>query len=108
MIARIWRGRTPDHLATEYLAILERTGLPEYRATEGNLGVLVLQRTENGVAEFTIVTLWASMEAIRRFAGDDPEQAKYYPEDADYLLEQGPHVEHHEVVWSALDLPAGG
>lgn len=100
MIARIWRGRTPDHLADDYLTVLERTGLAEYRSTEGNRGVLVMRRVADGVAEFAILTLWDSMDAVRRFAGDDPAVAKYYPEDADYLLEMVPSVEHHEVVWS--------
>jgi heme-degrading monooxygenase HmoA len=104
MIARIWRGRTPADRSDAYLDFLGRTGFPEYRATDGNRGVLALRRVENGVAEFTLVTLWDSMDAIRRFAGDDPEQAKYYPEDPEYLLEMPPRVEHHEVAWMQLDL----
>jgi hypothetical protein len=39
--------------------------------------------------------------AIRRrckFAGDDIEVARYYPEDEDFLLELEPHVVHHEVL----------
>jgi heme-degrading monooxygenase HmoA len=103
MIARIWRGRTPAEKADAYLGFLERTGFSEYRATEGNRGVLALRRLEGDVAEFTLVTLWESMDAIRRFAGDDPEQAKYYPDDPQFLLEMPPRVEHYEVAWSDLD-----
>jgi hypothetical protein len=44
------------------------------------------------------------MDAIRRFAGDDPEQAKYYAEDPEFLLEMPPRVEHHELAWHELDL----
>jgi heme-degrading monooxygenase HmoA len=99
MIARIWRGRTPAEKADAYLGFLERTGFSEYRATEGNRGVLALRRTEGGVAEYTLITLWESMDAIRRFAGDDPEQAKYYPDDPQFLLEMPPRVEHYEVAW---------
>jgi hypothetical protein len=55
------------------------------------------------VAEFTTLTLWDSMDAIRRFAGDEPERARYYPEDPEYLLEMTPFVEHYEVAWH--DLP---
>jgi heme-degrading monooxygenase HmoA len=103
MIARIWRGRTPAEKADAYLGFLERTGFSEYRATEGNRGVLALRRMEGDVAEFTLITLWESMDAIRRFAGDDPEQAKYYPDDPQFLLEMPPRVEHYEVAWSDLD-----
>ena len=103
MIARIWRGRTPADKADAYLSFLERTGLAEYRATEGNRGVLALRRVQDDVAEFTLITLWESMDAIRRFAGDDPDVAKYYSEDPQYLLELTPKVEHHEVAWHDLD-----
>lgn len=102
MIARIWRGRTHAAKSDEYLSILERTGLKEYAETEGNRGVLLLRRVSDGVAEFTALTLWDSMEAVRRFAGDDPERAHYYPEDAGYLLEMTPTVEHYEVAWHDL------
>lgn len=102
MICRIWRGRTPASKADEYLSILERTGLREYRETEGNRGVLLLRRVSGGVAEFTALTLWDSMDAIRRFAGDQPERAHYYPEDREYLLEMTPFVEHYEVAWQDL------
>lgn len=103
MIARIWRGRTPADKADAYLAFLERTGFSEYRATEGNRGVLGLRRVQDEVAEFTLITLWDSMDAIRRFAGDDPEQAKYYADDPQFLLEMPPRVEHYEVAWHDLD-----
>ena len=103
MIARIWRGRTPADKADAYLSFLERTGLADYRATEGNRGVLALRRVQDDVAEFTLITLWESMDAIRRFAGDDPDVAKYYSEDPQYLLELAPKVEHHEVAWHDLD-----
>ncbi len=102
MIARIWRGRTPATKSDEYLKLLEQTGLKDYAGTEGNRGVLLLHRISDGVAEFTALTLWDSMEAVRRFAGDDPERAHYYPEDSEYLLEMNPLVEHYEVAWHDL------
>ncbi len=43
-------------------------------------------------------TLWESFESIRKFAGDDIEKARYYPDDKDYLLELKPHVTHYEVL----------
>jgi len=44
------------------------------------------------------VTMWESMDAVRAFAGDDPERAVYYPEDDEYLLEREPTVSHYEVL----------
>ena len=43
------------------------------------------------------------MEAIKAFAGDDPEIAKYYEEDEDFLLEFERTVVHYEVVGQAGD-----
>jgi heme-degrading monooxygenase HmoA len=105
MVARIWHGRVPRQRAADYERSLERTGLADYRATPGNRGVFVLRRDEEDVTHFMLLTLWESMDAIRRFAGDEPERARYYPEDDDYLLEREPHVVHHQVMsaWLAAD-----
>jgi len=101
MIARTWRGRVPAEQADAYHAYLLRTGLKDYASTAGNQGVQLLRRTEGGVTHFLIITLWDSYEAIRAFAGDQYEQARYYPEDDKYLLEREPHVVHYEVLSSA-------
>jgi heme-degrading monooxygenase HmoA len=98
LIARIWHGSTPIERADAYAAYLERTGVRDCRATPGNRGVDVLRRIRNGRAEFTFISFWESLEAIRRFAGKDYEKARYYPEDHDFLIELEPFVEHYEVL----------
>jgi len=98
MIARTWHGVTPLAKADEYLDYLHRTGVPDYRATEGNQGVYVLRRPEGDQAHFLLISLWESMAAIEKFAGPEPEKARYYPEDTDYLLELEPNVTHYEVM----------
>ncbi len=97
MIARMWHGVTPSSKAEQYLAYLHKTGIPDYRATEGNQGVYVLRRIEGDRAHFLLLTLWESLDAIQRFAGSDFEKARYYPEDDEYLLEREPTVTHYEV-----------
>lgn len=99
MLARTWHGVTQAEDADRYLEILRETGFSEYRATPGNLGVLGLRRVRDGRAEFLLLTLWQSEEAIRRFAGDDMERAVYYPEDERFLLEKEELVDHYEVVF---------
>jgi heme-degrading monooxygenase HmoA len=98
MIARVWRGVTPAAKADDYLAYLEATGLKEYRATPGNRGVQVLRRLAGDDAEFVLISLWDSLDAIRAFAGDDYERAVYYPEDGAYLRAFAPGVEHYDVL----------
>jgi len=98
MIARIWRGVTDASRADEYMGYLEETGLREYRKTPGNRGVLVLRRREGGTAEFLLLTLWESWNAIRAFAGAEVSKAVYYPRDAEFLREMEPEVRHYEVT----------
>jgi len=100
MIARAWHGRVPASKSEEYYSYLLRTGLADYQSTPGNRGVWVFRRTEGGVTEFLLTTLWDSYDAIRAFAGDDYERARYYPEDDDFLLEREELVTHYEVLSS--------
>jgi heme-degrading monooxygenase HmoA len=98
MIARTWHGRVPAEKADAYLDYLKATGLADYARTPGNRGVQVLRRIDGGVAHFVLTSFWDSLDAVRAFAGDDPERAHYYPEDDDYLLEREPTVAHYEVL----------
>ena len=84
--------------ADEYLDYLNKTGVVEYRETQGNLGVYVLSRIEGNKTHFVLLTLWVSEDAIKRFTGLDMEKAKYYPEDTLFLLELEPTVMHYEVM----------
>jgi heme-degrading monooxygenase HmoA len=101
-IARIWRGRTLPSKADEYEAYLNRSGISKIRETPGNLGAYMLRRTENGKAEFLVISLWESVEAIRRFAGPDYQKAVILPKDREYLLEVEPNVLHYEIVRADL------
>ena len=105
MIARTWRGATRADDAEAYLEYLHQTGLSQYRKTPGNRGVLGLRRVANDRAEFLLVSLWESEEAIRAFAGDDIEQAVFYPEDERFLVDRDNHVSHYEVVFDTALVP---
>jgi heme-degrading monooxygenase HmoA len=104
MIARIWSGATRATDGDAYLDYLHATGFPEYRATPGNRGVLTLRRIVSDRAEFVLLTLWESEEAIRRFAGDDIGRAVFYPEDERVLIDRGERVRHYEVVDQAEEV----
>src|SRR5690242_18596544 len=98
MIGRICRGVVRETARETYYDYLQKTGLKEYTATPGNKGVFVLRRVYDGKAEFTLLTLWESWEAIKAFAGPDYEKAVYYPEDKKFLLDLDPQVIHYEVL----------
>jgi heme-degrading monooxygenase HmoA len=99
MIARIWQGRTRPGMGKAYFSYLEQTGLKEYKATEGFKDVLVLTREMGDATEYVLVTLWDNMDAVRRFAGPEPERAVYYPEDDRYFPEEErtAYVRHYNV-----------
>jgi len=97
MIARTWHGVTPLAKADEYLHLRRTIAVPDYQAIAGNRGVYVMRRIEGETAHFLLLTLWDSEDAIRQFAGEDIEKAKYYDFDPDYLVELEPTVTHYEV-----------
>jgi heme-degrading monooxygenase HmoA len=55
----------------------------------------------DGRTEVITLSLWESAEAIRGFAGDDIEQAVFYPEDERYLVDRETTVTHFDVVSGA-------
>jgi len=98
MIARIRHGVTPASKSDEYLDYLNKTGVPDYKSTEGNLGVYVLHKIEGHQAHFLLVSFWKSIDSITKFARSDTAKARYYPEDEKFLLELEPIVSHYEVL----------
>jgi heme-degrading monooxygenase HmoA len=105
MIVRMCRGKTALDKEDSYGEYLKMTGVTDYAATPGNRGVLVLRRRVGDRLEWLTISLWESVQAIETFAGTDIEKARYYPEDADYLLAFEPNVRHYEVV---LETNLGG
>jgi heme-degrading monooxygenase HmoA len=98
MIVRMWSGRVRAREARQYEQYLRRTGLADYKATRGNRGVVLLSRRVRNEVEFTFITFWDSIAAIRRFAGDDYERARYYPLDRKLLLHRSRFVKHYEIL----------
>lgn len=98
MIARIWRGITLREKADDYLAYLHETGLRDYAKTQGNRGVTILRRNQGEHCEIMLISLWDSMDAVRAFAGENPDRSVYYPEDERFLLQMEPLVRHYDVA----------
>lgn len=105
MILREWRAEIRRELADEYVAYVQKTGVAAYRAQPGNMwaGVAVRDIDEHR-SEILTVSVWISLEAIRAFAGPDPECARYFPEDDRYLLTRPLTVNHYR-YFPGDDLP---
>lgn len=102
MIARIWHGIVPKEKADAYYTFLKETGLKDYKNTKGNIEVKVLRKDDDRQTHYLLITYWDSYESIRKFAGDEFEKARYYPEDKDYLQEFEPFVNHYEIIEDSL------
>lgn len=97
-IARIWRGTVATDRADEYVAYLEATGLADIQATPGNLGVLLLRRTDGEETHFQTISVWESEDAIAAFSGRTDRTARLEPRDQEFLLRSEPEAEHNEIA----------
>ena len=105
IILRKWSGRIRTVDEEVYVAYIAKTGLKEYAETPGNLGYQMMMRTlGDGASEVSTLSWWRDMEAVRGFAGDNPERAVYYPEDDRFLLDRPEFVEHHRVFAGNIGL----
>ena len=98
VIARTWRGWTKREDADAYLDYVEETGGRASRATPGNRGFYILRRDDGDRTEFLTMSLWESPDAIKAFAGEDVEQAVFYPEHDHFLVERELFVTHYEIA----------
>lgn len=87
MIARFWRATTRPGMGESYLDYLRQTGLRGFRETPGFRGAFVLRGERGDASDYIILSLWSDLDAVKRFAGDDPGRAVYFPEDNRYFPE---------------------
>ncbi len=98
MVAREWRGKTPAVKAEEYWNYINEMGIQKMLTIDGNLGIQVFKRSENGTTEFVVISFWRSREDIKKFAGEDIEKPRHMPRDAEFLIELPSSVKHYDVV----------
>ena len=100
VVARMWHGRVPEARREEYRRYLIENGIRKLEQIPGNLGADVLERTSDGISEFTVISYWPSLDSIRAYAGADIEKTHNLARDPEFLLELEPHVKHFDVVLS--------
>jgi len=98
-LMRLWHGEVAIEKADEYEQFMIERAAPDYSTVDGLLKLYFQRRNEDKTAHFLLVTIWDSLESIKKFAGDEPELAKYYPEDDDLLLEKEKHAAIYEVFY---------
>jgi heme-degrading monooxygenase HmoA len=98
MIARTWSARATKVGADAYRTYFEKTLVPQLHEFDGFSGAFLLARDDGGLVELTTHTLWASLDAIRAFAGDDITTAVVEPEALAVLQHSDPTVVHRDVL----------
>jgi uncharacterized protein YciI/heme-degrading monooxygenase HmoA len=98
MILRMWRGRSSIEKASEYIRHATRDVFSKLPAIEGHRGAYLLRRAIDGAVEFVVLTLWDSMDAVRRFAGAEAAKSVVEPEARSILSEFDEFVTHFEIV----------
>ena len=96
-IARVWRGHTTRERADEYLRYWREEGGLHPLADEA-LAVQMLREDRADETEFVTISWWESVEAMSRFAGDDPRRIHHLPRDPEFLLELPDFVQVLEIT----------
>lgn len=98
VILREWRGHAEVDRPDAYPEHFRNVVAPDLRGVEGFLGADLVRRELDDSIEFTVISRWASMNAVRDFAGDDPERAVVEPGAVAALRDFDARVVHYEVV----------
>lgn len=101
MIARVWRGWAWTTTADDYLRHYESEVAEHLQQVAGFCGARLLRQQEGDEVMFTSITFFTSMDDVRTFAGEDPEQAIVEDTARRVLTRWDERVTHHEV---AVDL----
>ena len=97
MIARVWHGWTKPENANTYENLLRDDMFPSIRRIEGSHGAYLLRRPVDEEVEFVTITLFASLDAVRRFAGSDYETAVLHPQAHALLTRYDAKSAHYEI-----------
>jgi heme-degrading monooxygenase HmoA len=98
MIARAWRGSATVEGAERYAVHFRDSVLPSLRALDGFRVGYLMRREVDGVVEIRVLTVWASLEAVRAFAGDDLTTAVVEPAARAALTSYDTTVDIYEVT----------
>jgi heme-degrading monooxygenase HmoA len=97
MIARIWHGWTKPADADIYENLLRNEMFPSMRRVAGFEGAHLLRRVAGEEVEFVTITMFTSLDAVRRFAGEDYETAVLHPKAHALLSRYDAKSVHYEI-----------
>src|ERR1044072_7763041 len=98
MIARTWRGWTKPEDGAAYETVFRTIVLPHLDGVEGYKQAFLFRRDVNDEVEFVVLTLFNSIDAVKRFAGEDYESAVISDEAKRVLKRFEERVTHYEIA----------
>jgi heme-degrading monooxygenase HmoA len=101
MIVRAWRGYASAAAPEAYPKHLLEKVRPKLERLAGFRGLTLLRRRIGEEFEYLVLTHWESTDAIRAFAGDEPERAVVEPEARAALVRFDDRVTHYDVLAAA-------
>jgi heme-degrading monooxygenase HmoA len=102
MIARVWKGWTKPENADAYEKLLREVVYPELQTIDGYLGGYILRNDGEQETEFVAMNLFASLEAVKAFAGANYDVPVFEPEARRLLSKVEPIARHYEVKKAVL------
>ena len=97
-VLRLWKGRAAASKAGEYIRHVSEKVFPRIQSNPGQRGAYLLRRSVDNGIEFLVLTFWASMDAVGRFAGPEPERAVVEPSARAVLSDFDEWVTHYDIV----------
>jgi len=98
VIARHWRGLVKPDRAAEYENHLRTETFPSVARIDGFLGAEILKRHVTKGVEFLVISRWASIDAIAKFAGSDVEAAVVPAKAEAMMVEYDHRAKHYELA----------
>ena len=98
MIVRAWRGYASAAAPDAYPKHMLERVRPNLERLSGFQGLTLLRCDLGAEIEYLVLTLWESMDAVRAFAGEDPERAVVEPEARAALTRFDEQVTHYDVL----------
>ncbi len=104
MIVRVFRARIQRGHEAEFEGLLRAVSVPLVERQDGLIACHIGRPVGSNANEFTMVSFWRDVDALRAFVGEEWEQA-VIPDEREAAIITDVAVHHYEVI--PTDTPPG-
>ncbi len=102
MIMRSWKAVALPENVGVYARHFRDSVLPALQSNPGHRGAYLLKKNGEASVHLIVLTLWETMEAVHKFAGNAADEAVVEPTAQAVLASFDRKVQHYEVVLSSV------